>query len=82
MERRHLDPHPHGTHHTGSSEHAEHLPSFSDSTSGRGKDRVSKGRNTSPCSFEALMMYKRRADDERHAALAELAAYDQELGWN
>jgi len=32
--------------------------------------------------FEALMMYKRRADDERHAALAELAAYDQELGWN
>lgn len=30
--------------------------------------------------FEALMGYKRRADAERRAALAELAAYDQELG--
>ena len=30
--------------------------------------------------FEALMAYKRRADAERRAALAELAAYDQELG--
>ena len=30
--------------------------------------------------FEALMTYKRRADAERRAVLAELAAYDQELG--
>ena len=30
--------------------------------------------------FEGLMAYKRRADAERRAALAELAAYDQELG--
>jgi excisionase family DNA binding protein len=30
--------------------------------------------------FDALMAYKRRADAERRAALAELAAYDQELG--
>jgi excisionase family DNA binding protein len=30
--------------------------------------------------FEALMKYKRRADAARRAALAELAAYDQELG--
>jgi excisionase family DNA binding protein len=30
--------------------------------------------------FEALMAYKRRADAERRAVLAELAAYDQELG--
>src|SRR5207302_10575060 len=30
--------------------------------------------------FEKLMAYKRRADAERKAALAELAAYDQELG--
>jgi excisionase family DNA binding protein len=30
--------------------------------------------------FEALMAYKRRADADRRAALAELAAYDQELG--
>jgi excisionase family DNA binding protein len=30
--------------------------------------------------FEALMSYKRRADADRRAALAELAAYDQELG--
>ena len=30
--------------------------------------------------FEALMRYKRRADSARRAALAELAAYDQELG--
>lgn len=30
--------------------------------------------------FEALMAYKRRADAGRRAALAELAAYDQELG--
>lgn len=29
--------------------------------------------------FEALMAYKRRADAERRAVLAELAAYDQEL---
>ena len=30
--------------------------------------------------FEALMAYKRRADAERRAVLAELASYDQELG--
>lgn len=30
--------------------------------------------------FESLMSYKRRADAARKAALAELAAYDQELG--
>ena len=30
--------------------------------------------------FEALMGYKRRADAERRAVLAELASYDQELG--
>ena len=30
--------------------------------------------------FEAVMAYKRRADAERKAALADLAAYDQELG--
>ena len=30
--------------------------------------------------FEALIAYKRRADAERRAVLAELAAYDQELG--
>lgn len=30
--------------------------------------------------FEALMAYKRRADADRRSVLAELAAYDQELG--
>lgn len=30
--------------------------------------------------FEGVMEYKRRADADRRAALAELAAYDQELG--
>jgi excisionase family DNA binding protein len=30
--------------------------------------------------FEALMKFKRHADEERRAALDELAAYDQELG--
>ena len=30
--------------------------------------------------FEALMKYKRHADEERRAVLDELAAYDQELG--
>ena len=30
--------------------------------------------------FDALMAYKRAADDARRAALAELAAYDQEIG--
>ena len=30
--------------------------------------------------FESLMAYKRKADMERRAALAELAAYDQEIG--
>jgi len=30
--------------------------------------------------FEALVQYKRQADAARRAALAELAAYDQELG--
>jgi excisionase family DNA binding protein len=30
--------------------------------------------------FESLMAYKRNADAERRAALAELAAYDQEIG--
>lgn len=29
--------------------------------------------------FDALMAYKRKADDVRRAALVELAAYDQEL---
>jgi excisionase family DNA binding protein len=30
--------------------------------------------------FDALMRYKRQADAARRAVLAELAAYDQELG--
>jgi len=30
--------------------------------------------------FEGLVAYKRRADADRRAALAELVAYDQELG--
>lgn len=30
--------------------------------------------------FDALMAYKRQTDAERRAALAELAAYDQEIG--
>jgi excisionase family DNA binding protein len=30
--------------------------------------------------FEALMKYKRQAEEARRAALQELAAYDQELG--
>lgn len=30
--------------------------------------------------LEALMAYKRRADADRRAALAELAAYDEQLG--
>jgi excisionase family DNA binding protein len=30
--------------------------------------------------FESLISYKRRVDADRRAALAELAAYDQELG--
>jgi excisionase family DNA binding protein len=30
--------------------------------------------------FEALMAYKRKADAARRSALADLAAYDQELG--
>lgn len=30
--------------------------------------------------FESLMRFKRQADTDRKAALAELAAYDQELG--
>lgn len=30
--------------------------------------------------FEAVMKYKRRMDEQRQAALRELAAYDQELG--
>jgi excisionase family DNA binding protein len=30
--------------------------------------------------FESLMSYKRQTDAERRAALAELAAYDQEIG--
>jgi excisionase family DNA binding protein len=30
--------------------------------------------------LEALMSYKRAADAERRAALAELAAHDQEIG--
>jgi excisionase family DNA binding protein len=30
--------------------------------------------------FEALMKYKRQADEARRAALTALAAYDQELG--
>lgn len=30
--------------------------------------------------FEALMAHKRKADAERRAALAELVAYDQEIG--
>ncbi|MGC2657012.1 MAG: helix-turn-helix domain-containing protein [Bryobacteraceae bacterium] len=29
--------------------------------------------------FDALMAYKHQADADRHAALAELAAYDQEM---
>jgi excisionase family DNA binding protein len=30
--------------------------------------------------FDALMVYKRRLESDRRAVLAELAAYDQELG--
>jgi excisionase family DNA binding protein len=30
--------------------------------------------------FESLLKYKRKADAERRAALAELVAYDQEIG--
>src|ERR1017187_3246797 len=30
--------------------------------------------------FQSLLAYKRKADADRRAALAELAAYDQELG--
>jgi len=30
--------------------------------------------------FEALIKFRRQADSDRNAALAELAAYDQELG--
>ncbi len=30
--------------------------------------------------FESVMAYKRKADAERRAALAELVAYDQEIG--
>ena len=30
--------------------------------------------------FDSLMKYKRQADAARRAALAELAAYDQEIG--
>jgi excisionase family DNA binding protein len=30
--------------------------------------------------FESLLAYKRKADSDRRAALAELAAYDRELG--
>jgi hypothetical protein len=30
--------------------------------------------------FDALMAFKRQADAERRAALAELAAYNQEIG--
>jgi excisionase family DNA binding protein len=30
--------------------------------------------------FESLMKFKRQADLDRKAALAELAAYDQEIG--
>ena len=30
--------------------------------------------------FEGLMAHKRRADADRRAVLAELAAYDQEIG--
>ena len=30
--------------------------------------------------FEGLMKYRRRVEDERRAALKDLAAYDQELG--
>jgi excisionase family DNA binding protein len=30
--------------------------------------------------FDALMAYKRQTDAERRAVLAELAAYDQEIG--
>ena len=30
--------------------------------------------------FEGLMAYRRRADADRRAALAELAAYDQDIG--
>jgi excisionase family DNA binding protein len=30
--------------------------------------------------FDALMKYKRQADEQRRAVLQELAAYDQELG--
>jgi excisionase family DNA binding protein len=47
---------------------------------GEGKIEYRKVGTHRRVRFEALMQYKRRADAERRAALAELAAYDQELG--
>lgn len=47
---------------------------------GEGKIEYRKVGTHRRVRFEALMQYKRRADAERRAVLAELAAYDQELG--
>ena len=45
-----------------------------------GKIEYRKVRTHRRVRFEALMSYKRVADAERRATLAELAAYDQEIG--
>ena len=45
-----------------------------------GKDGYRKVGTHRRVRFESLMSYKRDTDAERRAALAELAAYDQEIG--
>ena len=47
---------------------------------GENKIEYRKGGPHRRIKFESLMAYKRAADKERRAALAELAAYDQEIG--